>query len=76
MFLRLISLIIFYPVKIILNSALITITMTMTIVIIIIIRLRSTKYDIALMNQTMFLKFVLFNQNMFRMNHHPSSVVQ
>ena len=78
MFLRLISLIIFYPVKIIFNSALITITMTMTIVIvIIIIRLRSsTKYDIALMNQTMFLKFILFNQNIFRMNHHPSSVVQ
>ena len=31
---------------------------------------------IAVMNQTMFLKFILFNQNMFRMNHHPSSVVQ
>ena len=31
---------------------------------------------IALMNQTMFLKFMLFNQDMFRMNHHPSSVVQ
>ena len=30
----------------------------------------------ALMNQTMFLKFMLFNQDMFRMNHHPSSVVQ
>ena len=31
---------------------------------------------IALMNQTMFLKFILLNQNMFRMKHHPSSVVQ
>ena len=30
----------------------------------------------ALVNQTMFLKFMLFNQDMFRMNHHPSSVVQ
>ena len=40
-------------------------------------RLRSsTKTDISLMNQTMFLKFILFNQDMFRMNHHPSSVVQ
>ena len=29
----------------------------------------------ALTNQTMFLKFI-FNQDMFRMNHHPSSVVQ
>ena len=33
-------------------------------------------YNSALMNQTMFLKFMLFNQNMFCMNHHPSSVVQ
>ena len=32
--------------------------------------------DMVLMNQTMFLKFILFNQDMFRMNHHPSSVVQ
>ena len=32
--------------------------------------------NMALMNQTMFLKFILFNQDMFRMNHHPSSVVQ
>ena len=24
----------------------------------------------------MFLKFILFNQDMFRMNHHPSSVVE
>ena len=31
---------------------------------------------IALMTQTMFLKFILFNQVLFRMNHHPSSVVQ
>ena len=31
---------------------------------------------IALMNQTIVLKFILFNQDMFRMNHHPSSVVQ
>ena len=28
----------------------------------------------ALMNQTMFLKFILFYQDMFWMNHHPSSV--
>ena len=27
------------------------------------------------MNQTMFLKFI-FNQDIFRMKHHPSSVVQ
>ena len=27
------------------------------------------------MNQTMFLKFILFNQNMFRINHHPSPIV-
>ena len=32
--------------------------------------------NMALMNQTMFLKFILFNQDMFRMKHHPSSVVQ
>ena len=32
--------------------------------------------NIALMNQTMFWKFMFFNQNMFRMRHHPSSVVQ
>ena len=31
--------------------------------------------DYALMNQTMFLKFI-FNQDMFRMKHHPSSVVR
>ena len=31
---------------------------------------------IALINQTMFLKFMLFNQDMFPMNHHPSSVVK
>ena len=30
---------------------------------------------IALMIHTMFLKFI-FNQDMFRMKHHPSSVVQ
>lgn len=31
---------------------------------------------IALMNQAMFLKFIFLNQNMFRMRHHPSPVVQ
>ena len=25
----------------------------------------------ALMNQAMFLKFILFNQDMFQMNHYP-----
>ena len=31
---------------------------------------------VVLMNQTMFLKFLLLNQNIIRMKHHPSSAVQ
>ena len=31
---------------------------------------------VVLMNQTMFLKFLLLNQNIIRMKHHPSSPVQ
>jgi len=57
-------------------TIMITITITITIMIMITPRLRSsTKQDIALMNQAMFLKFIL-DQDMFRMKHHPSSVVQ
>ena len=31
---------------------------------------------VVLINQTMFLKFLLLNQNIIRMKHHPSSAVQ
>ena len=54
-----------------------SIEIEIVIVIMIIIRRRSTKskYDIALINHTMFLKVIFFNQNMYRMKHHPLSVV-
>ena len=43
------------------------------IMIIVIVIIITTNFIIALMIHTRFLKFI-FNQYMFRMKHHPSSV--
>ena len=75
-YVQIIVIVIVVVVVVMLIVIVIVIVVGIGIVVVIVIVIVFVFVIVVLMNQTMFLKFLLLNQNIIRMKHHPSSAVQ